>query len=406
MSSPSSNRWRQVFVIAGILMVALNLRPAITSVAPLAERMHAGGLSRQTIGLMTTIPLILFGVAGLWAGWVGRRIGFARALGAGLLILCFGCLLRSVPGPGEPVWRMAGTVLIGAGIALGNVLLPGVVKTRFPNHLGPMTSLYSTGLNLGAALGFAASVPLAEALPGGWPSSLAAWGGMALLTLFIWSPQMLPQPARRPPTHPLASIAELSRQPRAWQITAYMGLQSMVFYAAAAWLPTVLQGRGLSETAAAHWVTYMQILGCAASLLVPTLAGRVKSQSLWAFGCVLTSGLGLTGILTLPAQWTGLAVLVLGLGVNSSFGLALLLIAVRSRDGDTAAGLSSMAQAVGYLIAAPGPWLVGWLFESTDSWAVALGFVIVVAAVASAIGLFAGRPGNLALRNGETQVSV
>ena len=394
--------WQHVLLIAGLIMVAMNLRPAITAVAPLAERMHLDGMSRQAIGSLTTIPLILFGLVGLWAGWIGGRIGFARSLGLGLLVLAAGCVIRSLPDADSGIWRLMGTILIGAGIALGNVLLPGIVKSRYPNHIGPLTSLYSTALNLGAAFGIAFAVPLADHLPGGWRASLATWGVIAFVSLLIWSPQMRPTPAARPPVHPLAGIFAIAKFGRAWQIMVHMGLQSMVFYSSVAWLPTVLQTRGMAETEAAGWVAAMQVLGCVASLAVPTLAGRRRSQAGWATGCALTSAFSIVGILLLPAPWTGFAVLTLGLGLNASFGLSLLLIAVRSHDADTAASLSSMAQAGGYLLAAPGPWLIGWISAAMGNWTLAYGVIALMAVGTSFFGYWSGRSGTLSLNNSQS----
>ena len=397
MNLPSSSLWRHVFFVGGLLLVATNLRPAITAVGPLAERMGLDGLSRQEIGAYTTVPLILFGAVGLWAGWIGSRIGFARALGMGLGILSVGCVLRSVHGPAEEFWRYSGTILIGAGIAIGNVLLPGIVKSRYPNQVGLLTSLYATALNLGAAMGIAFAVPMAEALPGGWSMSLAMWGGMALVSLLIWSPQMLKQPAKHRRVHPLGGVWSLASQRRAWQVTAHMGLQSVVFYSAVAWLPSLLQSRGIEETRAAHWVAAMQLLGCLASIIIPTLAGRSRSQGWWSAGCAFTSACSLLGILFLPEPWLWVSLIFLGFGLNASFGISLLLIAMRSRDADTSASLSSLAQAVGYLFAAPGPWLFGWLSTITGGGTLVFCLIALIAAVVGIVGLFAGRPGVIGL---------
>lgn len=391
------NRWQHLPLIGSILLIAINLRPAITVLSPLAERMRGDGLSREVIGAMTTIPLILFGVAGLWAGWLGGRFGLARSLGAGLMLVAGGCFLRSVANFDFQGWRFAGTILIGAGIALGNVLLPGLVKSRYPEKIGLLTSLYSTAMNLGAALGIAVAVPLADSLAGGWSASIGSWGILALATVLLWLPQMLPRPTKRPRSHPLAGVATLARRKRAWQVAAFMGLQSSVYYSSVAWLPAALQARGMSEAGAAGWVTGMQVLGCGASLLVPTLAGRLRSQSGWIVAMALLNAVSLQGILFLPLAWSGVAVIGLGLGLNSSFGLALLVIALRSRDSDTAANLSSLAQAAGYLLASPGPLLVGWVSESTGSWTPAFGIVVIAALGAAVFGGMAGRCGELSL---------
>ncbi|MCB1236237.1 MAG: MFS transporter, partial [Verrucomicrobiae bacterium] len=255
------NRWQHLLLIGSILLIAINLRPAITVLSPLAERMRGDGLSREVIGAMTTIPLILFGVAGLWAGWLGGRFGLARSLGAGLMLVAGGCFLRSVANFDFQGWRFAGTILIGAGVALGNVLLPGLVKSRYPEKIGLLTSLYSSAMNLGAALGIAVAVPLADSLAGGWSASIGSWGILALATVLLWLPQMLPRPTKRRRSHPLAGVATLARRKRAWQVAAFMGLQSSVYYSAVAWLPAALQARGMSEAGAAGWVTGMQVLG-------------------------------------------------------------------------------------------------------------------------------------------------
>lgn len=371
----------------------MNLRPAITGLAPLVKRMRADGISVQAIGMLTTVPLVLFGLAGLFAGAVGNRIGFARTLGAGLLILSAGSFLRTGEFSGLNSERILGSILIGTGIAFGNVLLPGIVKSRFPNQVGLMTSLYSTAMNLGGALGIALAVPLADSLSGGWRSSLNAWGYAALVPFVIWLPQLFQKPAGRPQANPFAGLFRLLRNARAWQVTAQMGLQSLLFYSSVAWLPTMLQLRGLSETASYGWPTTMQICGCVASLIVPTLAGRARSQSAWAVACALTSTLGICGILWLPLQWIGWATIGLGLGLNAGFGMALLVIALRSRDAETAGNLSAMAQAVGYLAAAPFPWFIGWLSAATGSWTIAYGFLLIPALLVVVAGTLAGQTG-------------
>lgn len=386
---------RHALFIAGILLIGANLRPAITGVAPLAERMLADQVSRELIGLLTTIPLILFGLAGMMAGWLGARLGFARALFAGMLLLSIGCLLRTFHNELAQFEMFLGTVFIGAGIAVGNVLLPGIVKSRYPNHIGVLTSLYSTAMNLGAAFGLALAVPMALHFKSGWHSSLKAWAAFALLAGILWIPQILRPPLTRTKIHPLAGIRSLIRKPRAWQVTAYMGLQSMVFYSSVAWLPTVLQSRGMSETTAAGWVTAMQLCGCAASLFVPILAGRIASQSAWAAGCGTLNLLGITGILFLPTQFVFIATILLGIGLNASFSLVLLIIAMRSANAVSAGHLSSMAQAIGYLLAAPAPWLVGWLVEETNSWPIAFGAIAIPATLTVITGWLAGRKGTV-----------
>ncbi len=256
-----------------------------------------------------------------------------------------------------------------------------------------MTSLYSTAMNLGAMFGLALAVPLANSLSGGWRGSLNAWGFTALIPLLIWLPQLLQKPGVHTQGNPFTGIVKLLKSARAWQVTALMGLQSLLFYSSVAWLPTILQVRGMSEAAASGWPAAMQLSGCAASLIIPTLAGRARSQSGWTVLCAAMSVCGIIGILWLPLPWVGWSTIVMGLGLNAGFGMSLLLIALRSSSAETAGYLSSMAQTVGYLVAAPFPWFISWLSMTTDSWMVGYGFLIIPAVFVGVAGALAGRRG-------------
>lgn len=391
----STSTWHHILLISGLLLIGVNLRPAITGLAPLAERMQADGISVALIGLQTTLPLVMFGLAGFFAGAIGNRFGFARVLGVSLMVLAAGCFLRSSQWSGTAFEPLLGSIMIGSGIALGNVLMPGIVKSRYPRHIGVMTSLYSTAMNLGGALGIALAVPFATSLSGGWNASLYVWGYAALLPLLPWLPQLLHKPTVRREHHPFDGIIRLLKNARAWQITAQMGIQSLLFYSCVAWLPTMLQLRGMTESQSYGWPTAMQICGCAASLVIPTLAGRARSQSLWAIACASMTMLGIFGILWLPYAWVGAATIALGLGLNASFSMVLLIITLRSEDAETAGNLSSMAQSVGYLVAAPFPWFIGWLSGVTGSWPAAYGFLLLPALAVIVAGGLAGRPGHI-----------
>lgn len=379
------------------MLIGVNLRPAITGIAPLVDRMIGDGVAVGAIGMQTTLPLVLFGLASVLVGVVGNRLGFARALALGLVVLASGCFLRSwgLADDGNPLALVGGPLLVGLGIAFGNVLLPGVVKSRYPNHLGVMTSLYSTAMNVGGALGIALAVPLADWLSGGWRASLGFWGVAALSPLLFWIPQIVRKPASRVAGNPLEPLARMAKDFRAWQVTVLMGLQSLLFYSSVAWLPVMLQERGMNESASYAWPTVMQLCGCVASLTLPTWAGRLRSQGALASGCGVLTGASVCGILWLPLGGLGLATIGLGVGLNAGFGMALLLIAMRSKDASTAGFLSAMAQTFGYLIAAPFPWFVGWLSEVSGSWHLAYGFLILPAIGVAVAGALAGRPGHV-----------
>ena len=391
--NPSPPLWRNALLLTGLIAIAVNLRPSITAIGPLAERMNADGVRVQIIGLLTTAPLIMFGLAGIFVGVIGGRFGFARALGFGLVLLTLGCFVRSWSPGGSDAGRIVGSILLGTGIAFGNVLLPGIVKRRFPDQMGLMTSLYSTAMNIGGTLGIAWAVPVAAYLGGGWNASLGAWGYAAMIPLLLWIPQVIQKPLPRQPGNPFAGILQLLARKRAWQVTAQMGLQSLLFYSSVAWLPTMLQLRGMSESASYGWPTAMQICGCVASLIIPTLAGRSNSQSRWLVACSLMTLSGICGILWFPLAGVGAATILLGLGLNAGFSMSLLIIAMRSQDPETAGNLSSMAQSIGYLAAAPFPWFIGWLHTATDSWTIAYGFLVIPATAIILAGYLAGRPG-------------
>ncbi|MDQ8180705.1 MFS transporter [Pelagicoccus sp. SDUM812005] len=389
--------WTHVLLVGGLLLIGMNLRPAITGIAPLVDRMIDDGVEVGTIGMQTTLPLMLFGLASVLVGVVGNWIGFARALALGLLLLATGCFARSwgLAEEGVAAARWGGPLLVGLGIAFGNVLLPAVVKSRYPSRLGLMTSLYSTAMNVGAALGFALAVPLADALAGGWNASLGFWGVAALSPLLFWIPQIARRPASRKSGNPFNPFVRLAKDPRAWQVTTLMGLQSLLFYSSVAWLPVMLQERGMGEAASYGWPTVMQLFGCAASLTLPTWAGRLRSQAFWASACGVLTGASICGILWLPLGLVGAATVGMGIGLNGGFGMALLLIAMRSKDASEAGYLSAMAQTFGYVIAAPFPWFVGWLSDASGSWYVAYGFLFLPAVGVSVAGALAGRAGQL-----------
>lgn len=260
------------------MLIGVNLRPAITGIAPLVDRMIGDGVAVGAIGMHTTLPLVLFGLASVFVGVVGNRIGFARALALGLVVLASGCFLRSwgLADGGSSLTLLGGPLLVGLGIAFGNVLLLGVVKSRYPNHLGVMTSLYSTAMNVEGALGIALAVPLADSLPGGWRASLGFGGMAALSPLLFWIPQIARKPVSRVDGNPLEPLARMAKDSRAWQVTVLMGLQSLLFYSSVAWLPVMLQKRGMSESASYAWPTVMQLCGCVASLTLPTLGGQAQ----------------------------------------------------------------------------------------------------------------------------------
>lgn len=388
------SRFRRILLIVGIVLIALNLRPALAGIGPLVAAIRQDtGISNTMIGLLTTLPLLAFGIISALTPLVTRRIGVERTLAAALLLLTGGILLRLAP---SVLMLFVGTALLSIAIAFGNVLLPSLVKRDFPERTGIMTSLYSSVMGLGATIGAGISVPLAEQLSdAGWRGSLGAWALPAVCAFIVWIPQLS---NRTLPGHSRgigASLEHLGRSRLAWYVALFMGMQSLTFYVFLAWLPEILQSRGLTAGYAGWMLALSQATGILGTLIVPTWAERLTHQRHIIWMLMLLESIALLGFLSdgtaLVAVWSALIGFVLG----SSFGLALLFIVLRTGDTQTATELSGMAQSVGYLLAATGPTIFGYLQDATRSWTMPLLFLFVILIAKLVVGLGAGQPNQI-----------
>jgi MFS transporter, CP family, cyanate transporter len=368
------------------MLVAANLRPPITSVGPLVGDIRADtGMSSAAAGLLTTLPLLAFAGVSPLAAPFARRLGIERAVQLAVAVLIAGVLLRS-SGPVEAL--VAGTAVLGAGIAVANVLIPALVKQDFPHRVGPMTSGYLTTMVAMAGLAGGIAVPLADTGLG-WRGSLACWALPAAIAALVWWPQA--RNARHVPPEEQRAPTRLRRSPLAWQVTLFMGLQSFLFYCQIAWLPTLLEDRGLGRSAAGWMLALLQIASLAATMAFPVLAARRRSQrGLVALGA-LTTAVGLGGLLAFGSSLVVLWICVLGFGGGAWFALALSFFALRAPDSRHAAALSGMAQSIGYALAATGPIIIGFLHDQTDSWDPPLAVLIGVTVAALVFGLAAAR---------------
>lgn len=379
-------RHKPWLLLLGLVLVALNLRPALSSMAPVLGQVSDGlGLSAAQAGLLTTLPVLCLGLFAPLAPMLARRLGSERVVLGILATLALGIVLRSVLGT---TGLFLGSLVAGASIGIIGVLLPGIVKRDFPQHAGTLTGVYTMALCLGAAMAAGATVPLAHALGDNWAPALGFWMLPAVLAMLVW----LPQARNGHGVHKVAyRVRGLWRDPLAWQVTLYMGLQSSLAYIVFGWLPSILIGRGLSPTQAGLVLSGSVIMQLVSSLAAPWLATRGRDQRLAIVVVMLVTLCGLFGCLYAPLSglW-GWAVL-LGLGQGGTFALALTLIVLRSRDAHVAANLSSMAQGVGYTLASMGPFAVGLVHDLTGAWN-ALGWVFaVLGAGAIVFGLGAGR---------------
>ncbi|WP_330214478.1 CynX/NimT family MFS transporter [Pseudomonas sp. AM8] len=377
---------RPWLLLLGLILVALNLRPALSSVAPLlADVSSSLGLSAAKAGLLTTLPVLCLGLFAPTAPILARRFGAERVVLGILLTLAAGIILRSAFGE---VGLFAGSLIAGASIGIIGVLLPGLIKRDFARQAGAMTGVYTMALCLGAALAAGATVPLSHYFGDRWTIGLGFWILPALAAALFW----LPQVGRKHATHQVAyRVKGLLRDPLAWQVTLYMGLQSSLSYIVFGWLPSILIGRGLNATEAGLALSGSIIVQLLSSLAAPWLATRGKDQRVAIVVVMLLTLGGLFGCLYAPLDGLWGWSIVLGLGQGGTFSLALTLIVLRSRDAHVAANLSSMAQGIGYTLASLGPLAVGLLHDWTGGWA-ATGWIFALLGVgAITAGLGAGR---------------
>lgn len=377
---------RPWLLLLGLVLVALNLRPALSSMAPLlGDVSRSLGLSGSQAGLLTTLPVLCLGLFAPLAPLLARRFGSERVILGILLCLAGGIALRSASGT---FGLFAGSLIAGASIGVIGVLLPGIVKRDFPAHAGSLMGVYTMALCLGAALAAGATVPLSHVFGDNWTMGLGFWLVPAVVAALFW----LPQARNGHGAHRVAfRVRGLWRDPLAWQVTLYMGLQSSLAYIVFGWLPSILIGRGLSPTEAGLVLSGSVIVQLVSALTAPMLATRGKDQRL-AIVIVMTLTLaGLFGCLYAPLGGLWGWAVVLGIGQGGTFALALTLIVLRSRDSHVAANLSSMAQGVGYTLASLGPFAVGLVHDLSGGWN-AVGWIFaVLGAGAVVFGLKAGR---------------
>jgi CP family cyanate transporter-like MFS transporter len=376
----------RVLLVIGFLLIAANLRAALTSVGPLLETIRRDiGLTAGGAGFIGTLPLLTFSVVSPQVPRLARRFGIDRMLGAAMLTLTAGIVLRSVPVAGL-LW--AGTVLLGAAIAVGNVLLPSMIKRDFPDRIGAVTGVYTSVIGVIAATAAGVAVPLAGVLPGGWRVALGCWAGFALVAFAVWAPRLrLPAPEPEPGTgRPRAPW----RSPLAWAVSAFMALSACGFYTMLAWFPSIVRRTGASEEYAGWMLFVYQLVGVLMSVVTPLVLARLPDQRpIAAAGSVLAM-LGYLGLLVVP-DLTLLWALVTGIGAGTLFYLALAFFSLRAADPRSSASLSGMGQSLGYLFAAAGPVAIGALHDATGGWGVPLGVLAVLAAVHTVVGLRAGR---------------
>ncbi len=401
-----------VVLLVGIVLASVNMRAALASVSPLVSDISESfGLSSTASSLVTSVPVLFLGLGALVAPWLARRFGTEPVLLFALLLLAVGILVRVAP---STVALYGGGVLVGTAIALLNVLMPGLIKRDFPDRAASMTSVYTGAMIAGATVVAASSVPLEKAFGDSWEASLAVWSLLAVLAAVAWLPQVLIARGRtghevrvtsgaashstgKGATGGSAALGASSdtksvwRSALAWQVTFFMGLQSLWSYVLIAWMPTIFTDHGMSRSTAGVIFAFNNLIQVAGAFAVPLLAGRMRSQRPLIVLVTSLVAAGYVGLMVAPVSGAWLWAGVLGIGQGGAVGLALTLIVLRSGDARTAARLSGMAQTVGYLLAAVGPLAAGAVHQATGGWTVPIALVLGVCAAALAVGLFAAR---------------
>ena len=371
----------------GIVLLALNLRIAVGEIPPVLRDLPLGDFGRT---LLVTIPVICFSLAAFTGPPLSARLGEERGLLLMCASLCVGLALR----PWWPSFSLfPGTILCGLAVAVMNVMMPSVLRRRFPEHMGEMTAAYTMSLSIGASLAAGLTVPLVHALGGSVALALAIWAVLAAIAFALWLPQLRwPGPGVRT----AGADIGLLRDWRAWQITLFFGLQSALFYALLSWLPTIYRDHGASPTAGGAVLAVMSAVGIVGNFAAPLLAYRTGNAQLVVLGTSGLSAIGLAGVLFAPTELPLVWGAVLGIGTGGTFSLTLLLIASRAHDAVIAVRLSSMAQGIGYMVAALGPLVAGLLHSVSGGWDVPIIVMIGVCSAQLAAGLGAARPGVVA----------
>ena len=391
-----------------LLLIAFNLRPVFGSLSVvLPDIMRDTGLGTTGASLLTTLPIICLGVFAAPAPALGRRFGVERTLLGAMFLICVGTLLRawvSLP------LLFASSVLVGAGIAIGNVLLLGLIKRDFPRRSAVMTGLYTLAICFGASISTAFTVPLEQHLfNGAWAPALAFWALPAGVVMLLWAPLALSAPHTvtvLPPRAAASTLRKTStrmgslwRDRLAWQVTVFMGSQSAMAYIVMGWLAPILRERGLESAEAGYVVATAIVSQLVTSLITPPIAARCKDQRAFAVGVALLVSVSLLALIFAPLGGRWIWAVLLGCGLGSGFALALSLIVMRSANAHVTGQLSAMAQGWGYTLAAFGPLLVGLLRGWTGGFESSAALIVVVTLIMGWSGWGAGR--NMLVREAE-----
>lgn len=389
--------WTTRLVVVGIVLTALNLRPAITSLGALLEEVRVGlGMSGSVAGLLTSVPPLCFAVFGAMAPRLARRFGPAAVVCAGMVAIAGGLLIR--PYVGGTAGFLAASALALMGIAVSNVLMPVIVKRWFPDRVGSMTGLYSMALALGTSSAAAVTVPMTAALDGSWRAGLAVWAVLAAAAVVPWLPFVRDRGARSAeraggaaaPAREAGPAPRITRSRTAWALAVYFGLQATAAYITMGWMAQIFRDAGVPAGRAGLLLAVTMVMGVPLAFVIPRLATRLPRQGPIVVVLGVCGLLGYGGLHLAPAAGAWAWALLIGIS-NCSFPLALTMVGMRARTGAGVVKLSAFAQSTGYLISIPGPFVVGVLYQHSGGWGLPLALMAALMLPQIVAGILAGR---------------
>ncbi|WP_406370761.1 MFS transporter [Streptomyces sp. NBC_01550] len=384
--------WVLRLVAVGLVLTALNLRPAITSLGALLEEVRDGlHMSGSVAGVLTSVPPLCFAVFGIMAPRLARRFGPGAVVCAGMVAIAAGLVIR--PFVGSTAGFLAASALALMGIAVSNILMPVIVKRWFPDRVGSMTGLYSMALALGTALAAAVTVPMTDALGGSWKAGLGIWAVLAAVAVLPWIPLMREGRGAGQATaqqHGDAPALRITRSRTAWGLACFFGLQATAAYIAMGWMPQIFRDAGVSAGTAGVLLAVTMAMGVPLAFVIPRVAARMKNQGPIVVFLCACGLVGYAGLYFAPAEGAWAWALLLGIA-NCAFPLALTMIGMRSRSGAGVVRLSAFAQSTGYLISIPGPLLVGVLYQHSGGWGLPIALMAGLMVPQMVAGILAGR---------------
>ncbi|MER6187995.1 CynX/NimT family MFS transporter [Streptomyces sp. NPDC001652] len=388
----ATRAWPTRLLVLGIVLAAVNLRPAITSLGALLEEVRDGlGMSGSMAGLLTSVPPLCFAFFGVMAPRLARRFGPGAVVCAGMVAITAGLLIR--PYTGSTVGFLAASALALMGIAVSNVLMPVIVKRWFPDRVGTMTGLYSMALALGTATAAAVTVPVTDRLGGSWQTGLAVWAGLAAAAVLPWIPSIRQRgtaSATEAPAREEQPALRITRSRTAWALAVFFGLQATAAYITMGWMAQIFRDAGVPASTAGLLLAVTMVMGVPLAFVIPRVATRLPHQGPIVLVLGVCGLAGYAGLYFAPASGAWAWALLLGVS-NCAFPLALTMVGMRARTGAGVAQLSAFAQSTGYLISIPGPLLVGVLYQHSGGWGLPIALMAALMVPQMAVGVLAGR---------------